>query len=110
MNYIHGHSHHIIFGIYAIVQMVFIFGKWNWIKEALTENGSPSSMRLSGFMLIQLVGVCEVWHTLRSGTFEQIHLLYILVAIGALYGIIKAAQVLAFKNGTKEPEQKPPTQ
>lgn len=99
----HLHSHQIIFGIYALCQLVFVFGKWKWISQALCENNYPSSMRLSGFMLIQVVCLCEVWNTLKTQKFDTTHLLYLLVAVGALYGIIKAAQVLAFKNGTKEP-------
>lgn len=90
----HIHGYHIIFGIYAIVQLIFIFAKWDWIKEALSEKNAPSSMRLSGFMLVQLVIFCEVWHTMKTAKFDTTHLLYLLVSIGVLFGIIKVAQVM----------------
>lgn len=97
LNQIHGF--HIIFAIFCIVRIVFIFGKWKWIATALSEKGAPSSMRLSGYNFVELICLCEFWHTMKGGTFEDLHLLYLLVAVGALFSIIKASQVLEFRNG-----------
>lgn len=104
MNNIHGF--HIIFGIFCVVRLIFIFGKWKWLAIALSEKGAPSSMRLSGYNFVELICLCEFWHTMKSGVFDTTHLLYLLIAVGALFSIIKASQVLEFKNGkTAAPAQ-----
>lgn len=107
----HLHGSHFAFLAYALVHTVFLFSRWRWIAQALCEGTQPSSMRLTGFMFANQIIFCEVGHVCLGWRFETVHLLYELVAIGALYGIIKAAQVLALK-GVKDPAestQTPPT-
>jgi uncharacterized membrane protein (DUF106 family) len=99
----HIHGFHIIFALFCIVRIIFIFGKWAWIKEALSEKGAPSSMRLSGYNIVELVCLCEFWHTMKSGAFDTTHLLYLLTAIGVLFGLIKMAQLPFFNNGKSAP-------
>jgi len=100
----HIHTYHVAVMLYATAQLIFNLKYSEFIKTCLSEGNTGSSMRLSGYMFVQLICVCELYHTVKIGSFDTTHLLYLLIAVGAMYGIIKAAQVLAFKNGTKVPD------
>ncbi|MBX2906153.1 MAG: hypothetical protein KF744_08955 [Taibaiella sp.] len=98
------HGFHVIFGLFCVVRLVFIFGKWKWLSQALSEKGTPSSFRVSGYNLIELICLCEFWQTMKSGSFNTTHLLYILIAIGVLWGFIKTPDILqAIGRGGKMP-------
>ncbi len=98
----HIHTSHLLIAAYALVQLVFIFSKWNWIKTALTEGGNASALRLCGWQVVNGLLFCEILHTIKKGGLDDNHLKCWLIFSGALFGIIKAAQILAFK-GVKEP-------
>ncbi len=100
----HVHSYHLIFAIYCIFNLIFIFKKWDFVSKALSDSGSPSALRLTGFLFANLICICEVFYTMRTGIFETRHLLYIAGTMLLLYGVIKMAEVIALKNGNKDAE------
>ena len=95
------HAYHLIFAIYCISNLVFIFGKWDFISKALSDTTGPSALRLTGFMFAMLICICEVFNTMKTGVFDKTHLLYIAATMLLVYGVIKMSEVLAFKNGIK---------
>ena len=94
----------IVFAVYAVVHAVFVFTKWPWIKTALMDGNTPSSLRLCGFMLMNTVMLCEAGQTFMNLHFDTSHLGYLLLTIALLFGIIKASQVLALR-GVKDPTE-----
>lgn len=105
----HIHAYHIALLTYAILVIALNLIKWDFVSAALSENNSPSSMRLSGYLFVHLIAFCELWHTVKTEKFDTTHLQYLLVAVGVLFGLIKATQILgdkSSKNGEVAPPEK----
>lgn len=99
----HIHSHHIVTALYAAVLIWFIIKNGSFVRGALSEGNSPSSLRLTGFIVFLTCCTAFVFDTARNGL--DIHkFLYMILSGGALYGLIKAAQILALK-GVKDPTE-----
>lgn len=106
MNIQNIHTQHIILVGYCIAHLAFLIDGKKYIQEALKEKGVPSSLRLTGFMFANAIVFAFVWQCVWRWL-DNTQLLYMLVAMGALYSIIKASQVLEFKNG-KQAQSPPP--
>jgi hypothetical protein len=86
-----------------------ILWKWPFFKEALSENGVASSKRVGGFILIETVVICEMYHTMKKGEFDLNHLIAFCCMICLCWGIATVTQVVSVWKGTpaetnKEPE------
>lgn len=107
MNLNNIHTPHVVVAGYCLAHLLFLIVSKNFIQEALREKGLASSMRLTGFMFANTICFGFMWDCIWHGL-DKDKLLYMLVSMAALYGIIKAAQVLEFKNG--RPSQQVPPQ
>ena len=88
------HINYLFLACYLIVNTIIIFRKWDFISRALSEGDSPSSKRLGAFFLVQIVCMCELFYTLKTGVFEFNHLVAILVTIVLCWGIATVPQIL----------------
>lgn len=79
---------------------------FNWIGRALSENGSPSSKRLFGFLMVLTVCYCVIY------TVHMLHkipaYLYnpMLIVICLLASVATAAQVISLVRGNPNPPAK----
>lgn len=92
------HVRILFFAVYALVQMIFTFAKWEFISKALCEpqGERPSSRRLGAFYLIQCVVLCEIYYTLTTGIFDFKHLIALLTTILLCWGLVSIDQIIQF--------------
>ncbi len=91
---------------YAIVMLWFHIKKWDYFKGALSDGGNPSATRLCGYVLIQVVALCEVYTTVRTEDFKMQHLQWLICGALAFFGILKISEVLAvWKGGTSKTDK-----
>lgn len=102
----HIHINHLVLISFLVLQAVIIFWKWSFVKEALSENGSPSSKRVGGFILIETIVICEVFYTMKQGKFELYHLMVQCGMVALCWGIATSAQIIdAWKGKPTEPKK-----
>jgi len=105
------HLFHILpFAVLAAVLAVGFIER-EYIKKALTENGSPSSFRINGTLVNIVILFCEIYHTVKAGVFDKQHLQTLCVYALVLLGLIKAAQIFSYltrQPAPPEPKDTPP--
>lgn len=99
----HVHPEHLALLVYAVLVIALNLIKWPFVAAALSDGTSPSSTRIGGYIFVNLVAFCELYHTIRADRFDTTHLLYILISIGVLFGFIKVSDLLAARFGQKQP-------
>lgn len=102
------HIHHvgitydyIILGLYILINAAFIYRRWDWIQKALSDGDAPSSKRLVGFLSVQAVLLCELYHTIKSETFELYHLIMILSFATLCFGLATTTDIINAIKGNK---------
>lgn len=66
---------YIILLVHIVITGIFLYIRWNWISAALSENNLPSSKRLTAFMAVQALLMCEVFHVIKKGELPLYHLI-----------------------------------
>ena len=102
INGFHIHMQHINmigFGLICLAILIFHIVKWKFIEACLSDKGEPSSTRLYAYVFVLTVAINEIYTTLHTMDFKDIHLLYLLVAIGVLTGLIKSTELTSILKG-----------
>lgn len=94
--------HYTIFGMAALLLILFVVFRWAFVKDALSENGTPSSKRVIAVIITGVISFNEVYHTLKKQEFDYNHLVALLITLCLLLGIATAPQILELWKGRKE--------
>lgn len=89
-------SEHVVTVVYALILVLFIVTNRTFVRGALSEGNSPSSLRLTGFVVFLTCCTAFVYDTAKNGL-DMEKFKSMLLAGAALYGLIKAAQMRAGK-------------
>ena len=99
-------NNYIVFIAFSVVIMMALYLSRDWLGKALSDDNSPSTKRLVGFMFATVVCVCEIYATLKQQSFNDKHLYACLVAIILCLGIATMPQLLEAWKGIKSEENK----
>lgn len=108
---LHLHSQHvnyIIFAVAAMVMAFFLFRKWEFISQALSEPNKDgtyrgSSRRMVAFLFAFTVCLNEIFTTLKTQKFELSHLYALLLTLFLCLGLTTFAEVAkAWKGGNND--------
>lgn len=107
----HLHSQHvnyIIFSVAAMVMAFFLFRKWEFISQALSEPNKDgtyrgSSRRMVAFIFAFAVCFNETYTTLKTQKFELSHLYALLITLFLCLGLTTFAEVAkVWKGGNND--------
>lgn len=110
-----GNHHLIFFSIMGVLIISLVIWQMPFFKQCLSDEKGGSGTRLSAFVLVLVIAFCEIFHTIKKQKFDTTHLLYILCAIGILFGVVKVAEIINLRNsclhsGGKPQEPQQPAQ
>jgi hypothetical protein len=101
--HIHIHTHELAMLIYAAMVVSLNLLKWkDFVSKALSENESPSSFRLMGYIFGNAIVFGFLYSTLKNNKLDTDQLKDMLIAMGVLFGLIKSTQIWGNKSADQQ--------